>query len=87
MSSIFMLKTALAHEAAYNVGYLHRDISDNNVMVVLEDGKPVKGILADWDLALRVKDENGNWIKEHNRRQRCRTVSTLASKFVITLKL
>ena len=67
----YWLKTALAHEAAYNVGYLHRDISDNDIMVVLEDGKPVEGILSDWDLALRVKDENGNWVKEHNRRQRC----------------
>ena len=82
-----MLKITLAHEAAYNVGYLHRDISDNNVMVVLEDGKPIEGILADWDLALWVKDKNGEWIKEHNWRQRCRTVSTPSSKCVIALKL
>ncbi|KAI0091424.1 hypothetical protein BDY19DRAFT_1046438 [Irpex rosettiformis] len=54
-----------AHENAWDVGILHRDISANNIMRVIdqdvEDDNlvPVKGILNDWDLA-RHKDDLGN---------------------------
>ena len=36
-----------AHEGAYKTGILHRDISDNNVLLTEDED----GILTDWDLA------------------------------------
>jgi len=46
-----------------------------------EDGT-FSGILSDWDLAVRVKDENGEFI-ELNRRQRYRTVSSSSLDIVL----
>ncbi|CAA7269054.1 unnamed protein product [Cyclocybe aegerita] len=38
------------HDALYLCGFLHRDISDNNIMITDADC----GILSDWDMAKRV---------------------------------
>jgi serine/threonine protein kinase len=59
-----------AHKGAYALGFLHRDVSDNNIMID-ENGR---GVLIDWELAIRVKDENGTPI-DSKARQRYRTVS------------
>ena len=60
----------IAHKEAYlKVGILHRDISDNNVMID-DNGR---GILTDWELAIRVKARDGNFL-ELGPRQRYRTV-------------
>ena len=44
-----------AHKGAWKAGILHRDISVNNIMRVVdqeaENDNVVKGILSDWDLA------------------------------------
>ncbi|KAJ2914720.1 hypothetical protein MD484_g5701, partial [Candolleomyces efflorescens] len=45
----------IAHKGAYALGFLHRDVSDNNIMID-ETGR---GVLVDWGLAIRVKDANG----------------------------
>ncbi|ORX69545.1 hypothetical protein DL89DRAFT_316891 [Linderina pennispora] len=37
---------------------LHRDISDSNILVVREEGKPLRGLLMDFDNALDVKKIN-----------------------------
>ncbi|KAJ2911406.1 hypothetical protein MD484_g9009, partial [Candolleomyces efflorescens] len=57
-----------AHRDAYALGFLHRDVSDNNIMID-EKGR---GVLIDWELAIRVKDKNGTPI-ENKARQRYRT--------------
>ncbi|KAJ2911407.1 hypothetical protein MD484_g9008, partial [Candolleomyces efflorescens] len=45
----------LAHKGAYALGFLHRDVSDGNIMID-ENGR---GILIDWELAIRVRDKQG----------------------------
>ncbi|RXW20979.1 hypothetical protein EST38_g4875 [Candolleomyces aberdarensis] len=58
----------LAHKGAYELGYLHRDVSENNIMID-ENGR---GVLIDWELAIQVKDEHGNPLN-HEARQSHRT--------------
>ncbi|KAG2012063.1 other/FunK1 protein kinase [Coprinopsis cinerea AmutBmut pab1-1] len=54
----------VAHQKAYECGWLHRDISDNNVLVLeFED----RGVLADWELAIRVKDRNDEPVDRSKR--------------------
>ncbi|KAJ2912030.1 hypothetical protein MD484_g8390, partial [Candolleomyces efflorescens] len=45
----------LAHKGAYALGFLHRDVSDGNIMID-ENGC---GVLIDWELAIRVRDNQG----------------------------
>ncbi|KIM57316.1 hypothetical protein SCLCIDRAFT_89215, partial [Scleroderma citrinum Foug A] len=42
----------LAHEAAYAVGYLHRDLSPGNIIII-----GGRGYLIDWDFAKSTKTE------------------------------
>jgi serine/threonine protein kinase len=68
----------VAHEAAYKIGILHRDISPGNILIVgqeeLDDSDDPRkleikgGMLIDWDLSTVV---NGNG----TARQYTRTVS------------
>ena len=68
---------SVAHEAAFEAGYLHRDISAGNILIYLKnDGKGTivrVGILADWELAKRLDDNS------KDARQPDRTVSTISS--------
>lgn len=60
-----------AHQAAYNAGVLHRDISLGNIMIV-DDEEDIKGgMLIDWDLC-KVIDPPGESGSVH---QYTRTVS------------
>ncbi|KAJ2912023.1 hypothetical protein MD484_g8389, partial [Candolleomyces efflorescens] len=57
----------LAHKGAYALGFLHRDVSDGNIMID-ENGR---GVLIDWELAIRVRDNRGASIEnksgQHDR--------------------
>ncbi|KAF9060933.1 hypothetical protein BDP27DRAFT_1491029 [Rhodocollybia butyracea] len=66
------------HHRAYKKGrYLHRDISDTNLMMDrLEDGS-VMGILSDWDLSSAV-DDHGS-VASPNSRHRTGTYPFLAA--------
>ncbi|KAJ1957246.1 hypothetical protein EC988_000929, partial [Linderina pennispora] len=46
-------------EVLQQCNILHRDISDNNILVVREEGKPVRGLLVDFDNALDLEKDNG----------------------------
>ncbi|KAF9530095.1 hypothetical protein CPB83DRAFT_851555 [Crepidotus variabilis] len=64
----------LAHRRAYELGILHRDISDNNVLLVRKADDSVAGVLADWDMALKFeRDSAQNVIPPTTQRQRHRT--------------
>ncbi|KAF9533761.1 hypothetical protein CPB83DRAFT_407807 [Crepidotus variabilis] len=64
----------IAHQKAYECGFLHRDISNNNVLISKMEGGGVQGILTDWDMALALqKDAKGNFVNAETRRQRYRT--------------
>ncbi|KAH6897912.1 hypothetical protein BKA70DRAFT_745094 [Coprinopsis sp. MPI-PUGE-AT-0042] len=58
----------LAHEGAFSIGILHRDISDNNVLLTDND----EGVLTDWDLCIVVKYPDGS-PRPLSARQRYRT--------------
>ena len=60
----------IAHKGAYALGFLHRDVSDGNIMID-ENGR---GILIDWELAIRVRDKQGASI-ENKEGQYDRVVS------------
>ncbi|KAJ2912027.1 hypothetical protein MD484_g8384, partial [Candolleomyces efflorescens] len=60
----------LAHKGAYALGFLHRDVSDGNIMID-ENGR---GVLIDWELAIRVRDNQGATI-EHKAGRHDRVVS------------
>ncbi|KAF9530094.1 hypothetical protein CPB83DRAFT_893017 [Crepidotus variabilis] len=71
---IVIYDALVAHSEAFEAGVLHRDISDNNVLMIRDPvSQTVKGILADWDMALRFsKDGAGNMIQPPGARQRHR---------------
>ncbi|KAI9456112.1 hypothetical protein BJY52DRAFT_1106829, partial [Lactarius psammicola] len=51
----------IAHEAAYNIGVLHRDISVGNIMIVNNDEPNIKGrILINWDLSKLIILQDGS---------------------------
>ena len=60
----------IAHKGAYALGFLHRDVSDGNIMID-ENGR---GVLIDWELAIRVRHTHGASI-ENKAGQRDRAVS------------
>ncbi|KAI0694754.1 hypothetical protein C8Q76DRAFT_660513, partial [Earliella scabrosa] len=57
---LILLDCLIAHKAAFEVGYLHRDISAGNILIYPKNdgtGK-VDGMLTDWELAKRVEDDS-----------------------------
>ncbi|ORX64931.1 hypothetical protein DL89DRAFT_296772 [Linderina pennispora] len=46
-------------EVLQRCNILHRDISDNNILVVREEGRPVRGLLVDFDNSLDMEKDNG----------------------------
>jgi serine/threonine protein kinase len=73
--SLRSLTRIIAHEAAYEAGILHRDISAGNILIVgkeelnSEDLNIEGGMLIDWDLSKIVHPE------DNTARQFTRTVS------------
>ncbi|KAI0754495.1 hypothetical protein C8Q80DRAFT_1341464 [Daedaleopsis nitida] len=48
-----------AHAAAYAAGLIHRDISAGNILIYYNDADgTVEGVLADWELSKKVKDDS-----------------------------
>ena len=58
----------VAHTAAYNkTRILHRDISAGNILINDKGG----GILIDWDLSKKVKDDTDQKPRQHSRTVSC----------------
>lgn len=59
----------VAHEAAYNIGILHRDISVGNIMIVDNEDAPnlPGGILIDWDLCKFIDPRDKHYTPRHTR--------------------
>ncbi len=60
----------LAHEEACKVGYIHRDVSAGNILLI-NIGGGWFGMLNDWELAKRYPDD-----QSHAGQQLDRTVNT-----------
>ena len=74
----------IAHQAAYNAGVLHRDISLGNIMIVDDDEETIKGgMLIDWDLC-KVIDPSGESGSVHHY---TRTVSKFMTPVYCMLPL
>ena len=51
----------IAHEAAFDAGVLHRDISAGNIMIVDDDEPNIRGgMLIDWDLSKVIDLDESN---------------------------
>ena len=44
----------LAHQGAFNAGYIHRDISSGNVLLYENDQGIWCGMLTDWELSKKI---------------------------------
>ena len=62
--SLLKLTMLMAHTDAYNkTRILHRDVSAGNILIT-EEGK---GILIDWDLSKKVKEDADAQPRRHSR--------------------
>ncbi|RPD57772.1 hypothetical protein L226DRAFT_163652 [Lentinus tigrinus ALCF2SS1-7] len=43
-----------AHEAAYNCGFIHRDLSGGNILLCIDSKGNWRGLLTDWELAKNI---------------------------------
>ena len=58
----------IAHEAAFDAGVLHRDISAGNIMIVDDDEPNVRGgMLIDWDLSKVIDPHESNTARQYTR--------------------
>ncbi|KAJ3713741.1 hypothetical protein DFJ43DRAFT_1034217, partial [Lentinula guzmanii] len=66
------------HRAYKNGGYLHRDISETNLMIDRDGDDAVVGVLCDWDLSSAV-DDDGVVVTSSNATHRTGTYPFLAT--------
>ena len=58
----------IAHEAAFDAGVLHRDISAGNIMIVDDDEPNIRGgMLIDWDLSKVIDPDESNTAHQYTR--------------------